>query len=166
MTELFEKLGIDWKLLIAQVVNFFILFWVLKRFAYKPILNMLARRSETIEKSQKDAKAIEDRLQSLAQERGKMLDDARAQASMIVGTATKDAAAFAEKSREEAKRETAAMISSAKKDVERIKDSLIADAKADIADLVVAGTERIIRVKLDRSADKELVHDAIKRAKG
>ena len=38
MSELLSKLGIDWRLLIAQLINFLILLFVLRRFAYKPIL--------------------------------------------------------------------------------------------------------------------------------
>ncbi len=166
MSELFSKLGVDWKLLIAQVVNFFILFWVLRRFAYKPILKTLERRRETVEKGMKDAKSVEERLASLEKERGKVIDDAHAQAHAIVETATKDAAAFTVRSREEAKRETAAMIAAARSDVERIKDTVVAEATADIADLVVAGTERIIRIKLDGAADRELVNKTLTRAKG
>ncbi len=165
MTELFNKLGIDWKLLIAQIINFAILFWVLKRYAYKPILGMLKKRSDTIEKGMKDAKTIEERLAALEGEKGTIIADAQAQAHTIVETASKDAVAFSTRARDEAKAETAMLIATAKKDVERMKDSIVADAKAEIADLVVASTEKIIRVKLNAASEKELISDALRRAK-
>lgn len=49
MEELIRNFGVDWKLLLAQVVNFAILFFLLKRFAYQPILAMLRKRKEEIE---------------------------------------------------------------------------------------------------------------------
>ena len=52
--DVFAKLGIDWKLLIAQAVNFGILFLVLRRFAYKPMLDFLENRSAQIDKGLKD----------------------------------------------------------------------------------------------------------------
>mgnify|MGYP001588456271 CR=1 FL=1 len=65
--ELISKLGIDWKLLVAQIVNFFILLFVLYKFAYKPVLEMLEKRSKTIEKGIHDAKASEERLKEIVQ---------------------------------------------------------------------------------------------------
>ena len=50
MSELFSKLGIDWKLLIAQIINFLVLLFVLYKFAYRPILSMLEKRTKKIEK--------------------------------------------------------------------------------------------------------------------
>jgi F-type H+-transporting ATPase subunit b len=49
MGELIRQFGIEWKLLAAQVVNFFILLYLLKRFAYKPVIEMLAERRRKIE---------------------------------------------------------------------------------------------------------------------
>ena len=49
MAELIHQFGIDWRLLIAQAVNFFILFFVLWRFAYRPVLAILAERRKKIE---------------------------------------------------------------------------------------------------------------------
>ena len=57
MQELITKLGIDWKFLIAQIVNFLVLLFVLYKFAYGPILAMLEKRQKKIEKGLKDAEA-------------------------------------------------------------------------------------------------------------
>ena len=165
MAELFGKLGIDWKLLIAQVINFAILFFVLKRFAYKPILGILERRRTTVEKSLVDAKKIEERLGALEQERETVLGKARAEAHTIVESATKDATAFVARAKEETKAETAVMIAKAQQDVERMKESVVAEAKNEIADLVVASAEKIIRVKLDPASEKELIRNALGRVK-
>ena len=55
--ELLTKLGINWQLLLAQIVNFLIVLGVLGIFVYKPILNLLDARSERIRKSMDDVKA-------------------------------------------------------------------------------------------------------------
>lgn len=165
MADLFTKLGIDWKLLIAQVINFAILFFVLKRFAYKPILSMLERRRTTVEKSLTDAKKIEERLSALEQERETVLRKARAEAHAIVETAAQDATAFTEQSKEKTKAETAALIETTRKDVARMKEAVVSEAKEDIANLVVAGAEKIIRIKLTPKDDRELIHDALKQSR-
>lgn len=50
MEDLIRNFGIDWKLLLAQVVNFAILFFLLKKFAYKPVLAILRKRTDEIKK--------------------------------------------------------------------------------------------------------------------
>ena len=50
MGELLSSLGIDLRLFLAQLINFSILLFVLFKFAYKPILNMMDERTEKIEK--------------------------------------------------------------------------------------------------------------------
>ena len=48
MAQLFTQFGVDWQLLLAQVINFAILVFLLQRFAYKPVMNMLAERRRKI----------------------------------------------------------------------------------------------------------------------
>lgn len=64
MQELLTQFGIDWKLLAAQVVNFFILLVILRAFAYKPVLKMLADRRKRIEEG---IKASDESKRLLAQ---------------------------------------------------------------------------------------------------
>ena len=71
--EVLAKLGIDWKLLIAQAVNFLVLLWILRRYAYGPILRVLEARTARIEQGLKDAQASELKLQSAADEEKKLL---------------------------------------------------------------------------------------------
>ena len=52
--ELLTKLGVDWKLLIAQIVNFTILVSVLTYFVYRPLLDLLDARRERIRKAVED----------------------------------------------------------------------------------------------------------------
>jgi len=62
MSELIEKLGINWKLFLAQVVNFLIIVAVLRLTVYKPLLKMLRERRERIDKGLRDAEAATKRL--------------------------------------------------------------------------------------------------------
>lgn len=65
MTELFHNFGVEWKLLLAQAINFFVLLFILRKFLYKPILKMLASRREKIETGLKKAKEAEEQLQKI-----------------------------------------------------------------------------------------------------
>lgn len=60
-----EALGINWKILLAQIVNFIILFWLLKRFALKPFLSVLKKRQTDIEEGIKKSEKAERSLQEI-----------------------------------------------------------------------------------------------------
>jgi len=88
--EIIQKFGIDPVLLIAQIVNFLIILYLLKRFAYKPILTTLKNREEKIKKGLQDAEesrillekatAREQEILRKAQsETKKLLEEAKAQ---------------------------------------------------------------------------------------
>ena len=60
--ELLHKLGIDWRLLIAQLINFSVLLFVLYKFLYHPILNILEKRRKQIEENDIRTKSLEEKL--------------------------------------------------------------------------------------------------------
>lgn len=62
MSELFHQLGIDWKLLVSQAVNFGLLIVALRYFAYKPILELLSERKKRIEEGLLKAEEADRRL--------------------------------------------------------------------------------------------------------
>jgi F-type H+-transporting ATPase subunit b len=66
---------LSWPTFILEVVNFLVLVWILKRFLYKPILNAIAQRKATIDKSVADATAKEARAQALAEQYQSRLRD-------------------------------------------------------------------------------------------
>ena len=78
------QLGIDWKLLLAQVVNFGILLFILKRYAYQPMLQLMDERAARIEKGLKDAEAAEQKLRSVEEEEKAILAGARQQAKELL----------------------------------------------------------------------------------
>ena len=65
MSTLLHKLGIDWKLLISQGVNFLILLVVLTKFVYRPLIRIMKERAEKIHKGLEDAEEAKRRLVSI-----------------------------------------------------------------------------------------------------
>jgi len=65
MSELIGKLGLDWKLLLAQAVNFLVILIVLRLTLYKPLVRILWERRERIEQGLRDAENAGTRLQEV-----------------------------------------------------------------------------------------------------
>lgn len=75
-----ESLGLDWKILIAQVVNFTVLYFVLKKILYKPLIKVLDDRNKKITDSVKNSQKIEEELNKIEEKEAKILAGARERA--------------------------------------------------------------------------------------
>lgn len=130
-----DALGIQWKILLAQTISFSIVFFVLWRFAYKPIFSMLEARREKIaqslanaEKIKADVARTETERQKILTQAGdqanKLIDDARQAAARVRETETQKAISAAEqivvKAREAAAQERAQMLAQLKREVGRL----------------------------------------------
>ena len=81
---IFESLGINWKILLGQIVNFLLVLYLLKRFALKPFLKILNERKEKIEGGVKNAENAERKIQLAGEERDKILKEGREKANLIL----------------------------------------------------------------------------------
>ncbi|HEX3856427.1 MAG TPA: F0F1 ATP synthase subunit B [Verrucomicrobiae bacterium] len=130
-----DKLGIDWRILIAQTISFSVVFFVLWKYAYGPIFAMLEARKQKIaeavanaEKMQGDVARTEIERQKILADAGdkanKLIDEARQAAARVRETETQKAIAAAEqivvKAREAATQERAQMLASLKREVGRL----------------------------------------------
>lgn len=159
--ELIKQFGIDWKTLIAQVINFLIVLGVLYKFAYKPILKMLHDRSTKIEKSIKDAESIEKRVKAIEDERDDIITHAKKDAVKILQEADTASQKRSDEMVDHAKKEVKHVIDKAKNDIQSAKENLVAEAKIDIAKLVVASTEKIIQEKFSSEKDRKLIEKVV-----
>lgn len=163
--ELIDKLGIDWKLLVAQIINFGILLFVLYRFAYKPILKMLQKRSQTIEDGLANAKKIENNLRDSEQSKGEILNAARQQGQSIITQAGEQAERTRAERLQAASLEVEEIISRAKQEITEAKLTMLKEVKQEVADLVIKATEKILQEKLDEKAQKAIVDRALAQIK-
>lgn len=159
--EVLAKLGIDGKLLLAQAINFAVLFWVLRRFAYRPMLDFLEKRATRIEQGLKDAEAAKVKLGEMEEKEKSVLLQARTEAKNIIALAE----AAAKKRDAERALETEArvkqLLSEAEVKIREEKEKTMASAKAEIGALVTLSVEKILREKVDASKDKELLERVI-----
>ncbi len=162
MDEVVKQFGVSPILLAAQIVNFLILLFLLKKFAYKPLLEMLQKRRDIISQSLKDAAQIEQRLKSIEEEKAKSLKKAADEAKLIINEATKAANELMEESRVRTEQEILKLQAKNKEMMERQKEQLQKEIRAQLADLVVLGLEKVVGKTLTTRAQKELVETAIK----
>lgn len=162
MQELLTKLGIDWKLLIAQIVNFLILLFVLWKFAYGPVLGMLDKRQKKIEKGLKDADEAHKKLSESEEIQKEILRKARTEAKDIVEKANMQAEKSKSETASEARVQAEKIVKDARVEIEIEKKRTIAEIKSEIGGLVAAATEKVIGAKMDDKKDQELIEKSLK----
>ncbi len=155
--EILAKLGIDWKLLIAQGVNFAILFFVLKRYAYKPMLDFLASRTERIEQGIKDADSAKEKLVSVVAEEKAILSQARNEAKQMLVEAEQDAKVRAGEREVETEAKIKQMLADNDKKLAEEREKMLRDVKSEVVDLVTRSVEKVLLEKIDSAKDKELI---------
>jgi len=162
MNALIGTFHIDYKMLIAQIVNFAIVLFVLYKFAYGPLLKVMTDRTEKIEKGLKDAEEANRKLEETEVKEKKVLGEARKEAQSIIDSAEKTALKNKEEFLDEAKKKSEEIAANTQRQLEEEKKKMLSEVKSEIADLVIAATGKVIDEKLDRKGDEEIIKKAIK----
>ena len=129
-----EKLGINPGLLIAQLFNVILLVWLLSRFLYRPVLNMLNERTRRIQESLKETEHVKEQLARANEDYDQKLAQARQEADRIRADA-----------REQAGQE---------------REQLLRDLKDQMAELVTVTASRVLGEELKSNHDK-LIADSL-----
>jgi F-type H+-transporting ATPase subunit b len=161
MEELIKTFHIETNLLLAQIVNFAIVLFVLYKFAYGPILKTLNDRTKKIEKGLRDAEETQKKLQEMTQKEKEMLANAKKEAQEIIKKSEEEAKKNAEMIVAEAKVKTEKAVAEAKNMIEQEKNKMISEVKADLAELVVVAVGKVLGEKLDASKDRELIEKSL-----
>lgn len=159
--DILSKLGIDWRLLIAQIVNFLILLYVLKRFAYAPILRFLEERREKIERGIKRAEESEKINRKAKADAEELVLSAKRQAKDIMSEAHIAAQQSRESMLVQAKEESKEIILAAKRQSEKNRLAYVSRFREDIASLVVLAAEKIVRKKWGSDLDKQFIEKTV-----
>lgn len=136
-------------------ISFFILMFLLTKFAWKPVTKALKEREESIENALKQADAARAQMQALKNDNERLLNEARAERDTLLKEANEIKDQILAKAKSDAKSEGDKMIASAKEVIEREKINALNDLKQQVAVLSVDMAEKVLRSKLDDRAQQE-----------
>lgn len=160
-----EQFGINGWLLSAQVVNFLILLFILKRFFYKPLLKVLEERKQKIAQSMKNAEEIEKTLAKTEEDREKRLEKASAEAKKILEDAQVFATGLIEEARSKAADDIAEMFKKGQTAIEAERERLHQEIRSEIADIVGIALEKVTDKALTAKEQKVLIEKSVKEIK-
>jgi len=158
MEELITKLGIDWKLLLAQIINFVVLLFILKKFLYTPLVKFMNDRREKITKGLEMAKRGEEEFEKIQELKEVELAKIQKQADSTIQMAKEIANKKQQEILKQAEEKTKKIILEAKNRVGLEKEKMLKQARKDIAHLVIAATEKILQQKMDDPQKNKIIN--------
>ncbi len=163
--DILNNFGVQPVLLVAQIVNFLVLLFLLKKFMYGPLVKVLQQRKQTIAESLKNAEEIEKRLEQTTLEQEKRLEKAAKEARQIVDDATSNADQIIAAAHEKARADTEKFMVQAQQSVTQEREKVYSDMRAELSHLVILGFEKIAGKALSEKDQKELVEKSLKELK-
>jgi F-type H+-transporting ATPase subunit b len=145
MSEIVQVFGINWKLLLIQMVNFGVLLFALWYFLYTPIINLIDERRKKIVEGVRNAEKAEERLGEIQKERGVILDKATNKAGEIVSTSKLRAKEQADEILGDAHHRAEGVLSDALKRAEEAKRKALAESQREIAQAAILAAEKVLR---------------------
>src|SRR5258706_1606710 len=138
-----DALGIQWKILLAQTISFSLVFFVLWRFAYKPIFTMLNARRDKIAEALANAEKIKADVAKTEAERQKVLAEAGDQANKLIDEARQAAARVRETETQKAIAAAAQIVAKAREAAAQDHGRMLAELKREVGRLVVQTTATV-----------------------
>lgn len=152
-----DALGLNLGYLLVQVLNFAIIFVVLRAWVYKPVLNLLEKRRLAIAQGLEDARVAAEARANAEKEAEKILADAQAKASEIVREASERAEAIAKDIRAAAEAEAAKTREEAVAEAEVERNRILGELRNQVAALAIAAAQKLIGEALDESRQRDLI---------
>jgi F-type H+-transporting ATPase subunit b len=137
------RFGIDWPHFIAQCISFSIVAFLLQRYAYKPVLNVLAERRQRIKESLENAEKIKQELANTQAKAREMMVQAGQEASRMIEEARAAAAKVEERETQKAIAEAQTIVEKARQAAKAEHARMLADLRREVGRLVVATTARV-----------------------
>ena len=148
--------GVDWPHLLAQIVSFLIVCFVLYRFAYGPIIKMLEARREQIAQGLANAEQIKAELARTESQRQEVMAQANAQATKFIEEARAAASRLQEQEAQKAIAAAEQILAKAREAADRDYARMLAELKKEVGYLVVQTTAAVVGKILTPEDQKRL----------
>ena len=155
------ELGLNVPSLISYLVNYIILLVLLGALAYRPLLNALDTRVESIRDSLEAADRAREEAATSRSAIEEELNEARREGQRLLDQAREAAERFREEEMGRARQSAEEFSERARADIARERDAAISEVRAAFGDLAITAAERIIRRTVDRQAHQELIDQVL-----
>ncbi|HEY3110848.1 MAG TPA: F0F1 ATP synthase subunit B [Chloroflexota bacterium] len=159
-----EQLGINLNGLIAQLINFLILYFLLSKFLFPRVTQMLDARAARIRESVERAEQVQRDAERTEQQFHERLAEARREGQGIVANANQIAQRIQAEAQEKAQGEAEAFLTRAREQIRRETQQASAELRQQVASLAMLAASRVVERSLDERQHVELIERVLREA--
>jgi F-type H+-transporting ATPase subunit b len=158
----FASLGINLPLLVVFIINFIVLFVLLRIFLYKPVMKMLDERAQRTKEGMELAEATKKEYEQAKGEVQKQIEKGRQETQAIIAQAMQVGERLKEESRQEAAKQAQTIIDRTRTELETERDKIVEDLRREFVDISIAAAEKVIKETLDREKHRKLIEETLR----
>ena len=149
-------------LFIWTILTFLVLVGLLAKFAWRPLLQALDARQQTIAKSLEEAQRARQELERIQRESAQMMAQARTEAEGVIARSRADAETLREELKQKARSEAASIVKNAERQIQLETARAIQQIRAEAVDLSVAIASKILRRQVSKEDNQALIEETLK----
>jgi F-type H+-transporting ATPase subunit b len=153
---------LDYGQIVAQIIGFLVVLWIMKRFAWKPFLKILDDRKNRIQSELAEAENERLGAEKLGQQYQEKLRQIDVEARAHIQAAVKNAEKIAAEIKEEARRDVKDLLGRARDEIERDKAEALVALRNDVVNMALKASEKMLRENLDETRHRKAIADFVK----
>jgi F-type H+-transporting ATPase subunit b len=165
MEKILNDFGVQPILLLAQIVNFLVLLFILQKLLYKPILKVLEERKRKIEESLTNAEKIQKELEETEVKSTQIIEKAVEEGKKIVAEAQLQSNVLRQESQEQTKKEMEDLMAQGMQMIAGEKEKMKSEVKSEVATMIQMSMEKVLGKALDSKMQQKLVEESVKTIK-
>ena len=158
----FASLGVNLPLLVVFIINFIVLFVLLRLFLYKPVMKMLDERAKRTKDAMELAEATKKEFEQAKVEVQKQIEKGRQEAQAILTQAMQVGERLKEESRQEAQKQAQVIVDRTRAELGAERDKIVGDLRREFVDISISAAEKVIKETLDREKHRKLIEETLK----
>jgi F-type H+-transporting ATPase subunit b len=162
ISQIFTNFGVDWHKFLSQVILFLVVYWVLSKYAFGPVLKMLQERRRRIEEGQHNAEKIKRQLAEAELRYQEVLRKANEEATKLLEEARASSDAISQKQLQQAIKDAEGIIAKAQDTIAQERNKMVSEVKKEMVDLVVKTTSKVVGKVITPEDQKRLSEDTVK----
>jgi F-type H+-transporting ATPase subunit b len=152
-------LQVDWGQIVTHIIGFAIALWILRRYAWGPILGLIEERQERVRRERAAAEEARRDIEGLRRELEERLRGIDAQARQKLTEAVAEGQRVAAEMKENSRAEAQGLIARAREEIGRERDQARVALRDEMVGLALAAAEKVVSEKMDATRDRELVRN-------
>ena len=158
----FASLGVNLPLLVAFVINFIVLFVLLRLFLYKPVLKMLDERAKRTAEAMEQAEATKKEYEQARVEVQRQIEKGRQESQAFIAQAMQVGERLKEESRQEAQKQAQVIVDRTRTELAAERDKIVGDLRREFVDISISAAEKVIKETLDKEKHRKLIEDTLR----